>query len=90
MKTLKSALLLALALAAGATLAEQGEGPLVLPHLASSNTAGQDSFDRLDLDSDGDISRQEAQAGTLPEIFVLMDRNHDGLISRQEFHYRAR
>ncbi|MBW6390047.1 hypothetical protein [Billgrantia antri] len=90
MKTLKSALLLALALAAGATLAEQGEGPLVLPHLASSNTAGQDSFDRLNLDSDGDISRQEAQAGTLPEIFVLMDRNHDGLISRQEFHYRAR
>ncbi|QTP60309.1 hypothetical protein HNO53_17275 [Billgrantia antri] len=90
MKTLKSALLLALALPAGATLAEQGEGPLVLPHLASSNTAGQDSFDRLDLDSDGDISRQEAQAGSLPEIFVLMDRNHDGLISRQEFHYRAR
>ncbi|NIC05632.1 EF-hand domain-containing protein [Billgrantia bachuensis] len=90
MKTSKYALVIALTLASGATLAEQGEGPLVLPHLASSNTAGQNSFDRLDLDGDGDISRQEAQAGSLPEIFVLMDRNHDGRLSRQEFHHRPR
>ncbi|UYG02995.1 EF-hand domain-containing protein [Halomonas sp. LR3S48] len=90
MKTFKYALVIALALASGATLAEQGEGPLVLPHLASSNTAGQESFGRLDLDGDGHISREEAQAGTLPEIFLFMDRNHDGRISRQEFHHRPR
>ncbi|WP_197038345.1 EF-hand domain-containing protein [Billgrantia saliphila] len=90
MKTLKSALLLALALASGVTLAEQGEGPLALPHLASSNTAGQDSFDRLDVNGDGYISLEEDQAGRLPGIFLFMDRNHDDLISRQEFHFRPR
>ncbi|MFQ3789012.1 hypothetical protein [Halomonas sp. A29] len=90
MKIQKISLFLVLALASSAALAERGAEEPVPPLLASSNATGQNSFERLDLDGDGYISREEAQAGTLPEIFLFMDRNHDGLISRQEFHYRPR
>ncbi|MCE8017699.1 hypothetical protein HOP62_16595 [Halomonas sp. MCCC 1A17488] len=90
MKIRKFALSLALTLASGFALAERGAEEPIPPLLGSSSATGQNSFDRLDLDGDGHISRQEAQAGSLPEIFLFLDRNHDGLISRQEFHYRPR
>lgn len=89
MKYQKTALFLVLVLASGLALAEKGAEELV-PLPPTSSHTGQNGFDRLDLDGDGHLSRVEAQAGTLPEIFLLMDRNHDALISRQEFHYRPR
>ncbi|MFQ3786323.1 hypothetical protein [Halomonas sp. A29] len=86
MKAQKTALFLALALASGVAFAERGAEELV-PAVATSSATGQNSFEQLDLDGDGRISREEAQAGTLPEIFLFMDRNHDGVISRQEFNF---
>ncbi|KAA0012239.1 hypothetical protein F0A17_11245 [Billgrantia pellis] len=87
MKMQKSALFLTLALASGVAVAERGAEELV-PVAATSSVTGQNSFEQLDRDGDGRISRKEAEAGTLPEIFLFMDRNHDGMISRQEFDYR--
>ncbi|MCE8033280.1 hypothetical protein EKK97_04495 [Billgrantia tianxiuensis] len=87
MKAQKTALFLALALASGVAFAERGAEELV-PAAATSSVTGQNSFEQLDRDGDGRISREEAEAGTLPEIFLFMDRNHDGVISRQEFDFR--
>jgi hypothetical protein len=89
MKTQKTALFLTLALASGVALAERGTEELV-PPTASSSYSAQNGFEQLDLDGDGRLSREEAQAGALPEIFLFMDRNHDGALSRQEFNHRER
>ncbi|MGQ4878629.1 hypothetical protein ACOJCM_08655 [Billgrantia sp. LNSP4103-1] len=89
MRTQKTALFLALALSSGIALAERGaEEPI--PPAASSSYSAQHGFEQLDRDGDGRLSREEAQAGTLPEIFLFMDRNHDGALTRQEFNYRER
>lgn len=90
MKAQKTALFLAFALASGVALAEMGAGELQVPRPASSGSSAQNSFDDLDVDGDGRISREEAEAGTLPENFLIMDRNHNGSLSHQEFNFRPR
>ncbi|WP_197038269.1 hypothetical protein [Billgrantia saliphila] len=90
MKTQKTALFLALALASGVALAERGAEEMQMPLAASSAHSDQNSFEKLDLDADGRLSREEAEAGSLPGIFQFMDRNHDGVLTRQEFNYRER
>ncbi|MDI5985407.1 hypothetical protein QLQ85_11465 [Halomonas sp. M4R5S39] len=90
MKTQKTALFLALALASGVALAERGAADLQIPLATSTGTSDQNSFEKLDLDNDSRLSHDEAEAGTLPRIFLFMDRNHDGVLSRQEFNYRER
>lgn len=87
MKAQKTALFLALALTSGVALAERGAEELQIP-LATSSGVSQNGFEKLDLDDDGRISREEAEAGSLPGIFHFMDRNRDGELSRQEFNYR--
>lgn len=87
MKTQKTALFLALALASGVAFAERDAG---IPLAASSGNSGQNSFEKLDLDSDGHLSREEAEMGSLPDIFLFMDRNGDGVLTRQEFNHRER
>jgi hypothetical protein len=43
-------------------------------------------FDELDTNSDGKISRQEAEADTvLSKNFARFDRNKDGMVSLTEF-----
>ncbi|WP_416140821.1 hypothetical protein ACM26W_05570 [Halomonas sp. HK25] len=44
----------------------------------------------MDTNGDGVISREEADAGTLPANFLYLDRNHDGVIAHREFHFRPR
>lgn len=90
MKALKITSFIALAFFAGAAVAGQGDtwNPSLDP-IASVPT-GQNTFEQLDRNGDGVISKSEAAAGTLPAIPMFMDRNHDGVISQQEFNYRPR
>lgn len=44
------------------------------------------SFNDYDLDKDGMISKSEAQVSeTLTILFERLDKNDDGLLSKQEF-----
>lgn len=46
----------------------------------------QQAFDMADADSDGGLTRAEAQrVAVMPHSFEDMDQNKDGLLSRQEF-----
>ncbi|QOR37733.1 EF-hand domain-containing protein [Billgrantia diversa] len=85
----KTALFLALVLSSGVALAEMGAEELIPPS-AYSNASGQNGFEQMDHDGDGRISHEEAKAGSLPEVFVILDRDHNGAISRQEFNFRPR
>lgn len=55
----------------------------------AANDAGsprKGAFAALDKDSDGVVTRSEAQPGsTLAEKFDLYDANHDGVISLREY-----
>lgn len=55
----------------------------------SVHEPGKYSFENLDLDGDGVLSRSEVEAAKIvPAPFVFMDRNHDGVVSLSEFNYR--
>lgn len=90
MKTQKTALFLALALASGVAFAERGGEEPIPPAASSSGSYSQNGFEQLDVNGDGQLSQDEAQAGALPEMFLFMDRNQDGALSRSEFNHRER
>ena len=46
----------------------------------------QQAFDLADADSDGGLTRAEAQrVAVMPRSFEDMDQNKDGLVSREEY-----
>ena len=77
---MKSTLLAALALACATSVLAQ-----TAPPPAPKQKGGVGRFERLDLDHDGFISRQEAQADPhLARHFDAIDTDHDGRLSHQE------
>jgi len=54
----------------------------VLACFCSTSLMAQTSFDRMDLDNDGKLSRSEFRGPTM--AFERLDRNNDGYITRQE------
>ncbi len=62
--------------------------PAAVPLPAARWTAAQvrDAFDRADSDSNGELSRAEAQRlAILPRSFEDMDQNKDGVLVRAEY-----
>ena len=67
---------------------QPGAPAAAAPQPASRWTAEQirQAFDSADSDSDGQLSRAEAQRLTiLPRSFEDMDQNKDGVLSRREY-----
>lgn len=74
--------------APAAPLAAPGGAPVVRPLPASQWTALQirQSFDLADTDSNGHLTRAEAQQLTImPRSFEEMDENKDGVLTRAEY-----
>jgi hypothetical protein len=56
------------------------------PAPASVSPGLADIFDKLDVNHDGKLSQDEAQAApTVSTNFAAADRDHDGTVSKDEF-----
>jgi EF hand domain-containing protein len=69
------------ALSLPAVVGAQSSGDKARPPAASIDA---DTFNRMDTDEDGFISRDEAKGTSLENRFVLLDLDHDGQLSPSE------
>ncbi|NIC37039.1 EF-hand domain-containing protein [Halomonas desiderata] len=83
------ALCLALAAVSGAALAERPSPEDNLFQTAQIGTSSRpnvvSSFDEIDTDHNGYISATEASRASMAASFGSLDRNLDGLLSREEY-----
>lgn len=61
---------------------------LIVGSVAAQGMAGGKMFEKLDTDSSGTVSLEEARAG-LDRKFARLDTDGDGTVSRQEFQAMA-
>jgi hypothetical protein len=54
------------------------------PSASAGSSRDSAAFDRMDLDEDGFITREEAAGTSLADRFDQLDRNHDGKLSPSE------
>jgi hypothetical protein len=54
------------------------------PSASAGSSRDSAAFDRMDLDQDGFITREEAAGTALADRFDQLDRNHDGKLSPSE------
>lgn len=91
MKLRMLALLLALAVIPGAALADRAspeDQPLLMTDRGNLPAPMiKRSFNELDSDYDGRLSRAEAAESAMTDTFWELDRNNDGYLNRQEHEY---
>ena len=54
------------------------------PSASAGSSRDSSAFDRIDLDQDGFITREEAAGTALADRFDQLDTNHDGKLSPSE------
>ena len=54
------------------------------PSASAGSSRDSAAFERMDLDQDGFITREEAAGTSLADRFDELDRNHDGKLSPSE------
>ncbi|MGQ4879343.1 hypothetical protein ACOJCM_12330 [Billgrantia sp. LNSP4103-1] len=91
MKLRVLALLLALSVIPGAALADRPDPiskPLITYSSGHEAPLIKRSYEQLDADQDGRLSRAETVGAALTDSFVGLDRNRDDFLSRQEYYYQ--
>lgn len=91
MKLRMLALLLALAIIPGAALADRPDPesePLMTRSSGMEAPLIKRSYDQLDTDQDGRLSRAETVGAAMTDSFLELDRNRDDFLSRQEYYYQ--